>query len=135
MGGNTSFPILFIGNTADPVAPLAGAKMSKLFKGSSVLTLDTPGVSMPGISLRHQVLTIGRQHTSFAATSKCNALAVREYFQKGTLPKVGTVCPIESTLFGNETSSGVGKRDDGLTAALSELRKKAKIPRFGRFHV
>jgi hypothetical protein len=80
------------------------------------------------------VLTTG-QHTSFAATSKCNALAVREYFQKGTLPKAGTVCPIESTLFGNGTASDISKRDDGLTAALSELRKKTKIPRFGRFNV
>jgi hypothetical protein len=135
MGGDTSFPILFNGNTADPVAPLAGAKkMSKLFKSSAVLTLDTPGVRIPGIFFQYRVLTIG-QHTSFAATSKCNALAVREYFQKGILPKAGTVCPIESTLFGKETASKVGKRDDGLTAALSELRKKAKIPRFGRFHV
>jgi hypothetical protein len=47
IGGNTSFPLLFIGNTADPVTPLAGAKkMSKLFRGSTVLTVDTPGVSV-----------------------------------------------------------------------------------------
>jgi hypothetical protein len=47
IGGNTSFPLLFIGNTADPVTPLVGAKkMSKLFKGSAILTVDTPGVSV-----------------------------------------------------------------------------------------
>jgi hypothetical protein len=44
---NTSFPLLLIGNTADPVAPLAFAKkMSNLFKGSVLLTVDTPGVSV-----------------------------------------------------------------------------------------
>jgi hypothetical protein len=59
-------------------------------------------------------------------------LAVRAYFQNGTLPKAGTVCPIESTLFGNGSASGVSKRDEGLTAALSELRKKVQIPRYGR---
>jgi hypothetical protein len=62
-------------------------------------------------------------------------LAVRAYFQNGTLPKAGTVCPIESTLFGDGTTSTASKRDDGLTAALADLRKKVKIPRFGRPHV
>jgi hypothetical protein len=43
---NTSFPLLVIGNTADPVTPLPSAKkMSKHFKGSVLLTVDTPGVS------------------------------------------------------------------------------------------
>jgi hypothetical protein len=47
IGGNTSFPILFIGNTADTVTPLAGAKkMSKLFPNSVVLTVNTRGVRL-----------------------------------------------------------------------------------------
>jgi hypothetical protein len=46
VGANTSFPVMFIGNTGDPAAPLINAKtMSKLFPRSSVLTVDSPGVS------------------------------------------------------------------------------------------
>jgi hypothetical protein len=37
--------MLIVGNTADPVTPLASAKVSKYFQGSVVLTVDTPGVS------------------------------------------------------------------------------------------
>jgi hypothetical protein len=43
---NTSSPMLFIGNTADPVSSLGNAKkMSKYYPGSVVLTVDTIGVS------------------------------------------------------------------------------------------
>lgn len=44
----TSVPILFIGNTLDPITPLRSAKkMSSLFAGSRVLTLDIVHVSDP----------------------------------------------------------------------------------------
>ncbi|KAJ7589836.1 hypothetical protein C8J56DRAFT_1163632 [Mycena floridula] len=47
VGGNTSFPLLLIGNSADPTTPFAGAvKTSKAFKGSVVLKQDSPGVSL-----------------------------------------------------------------------------------------
>ncbi|KAK7032378.1 hypothetical protein VNI00_013126 [Paramarasmius palmivorus] len=47
VSGNTSYPILMIGNTADPVTPLQGAKAtSQSFPGSVVLQQDSAGVSL-----------------------------------------------------------------------------------------
>ncbi|KAF9472296.1 alpha/beta-hydrolase [Pholiota conissans] len=80
--GNTSFPLLVIGNTADPVTPLAGAiKAAKAFPGAVVLTQDSLG------------------HTSFATRSNCTLAYVRQYFQNGTLPAPGVVCPVTTPLF------------------------------------
>ncbi|KAK7032355.1 hypothetical protein VNI00_013103 [Paramarasmius palmivorus] len=46
IAGNTSYPILLIGNTADPVTPLHAAHVvSKGFPGSVVLSQDSAGVS------------------------------------------------------------------------------------------
>ncbi|KAJ7635081.1 TAP-like protein-domain-containing protein [Roridomyces roridus] len=82
MGGNTSFPLLVIGNTADPVCPLwASHKMSDVFPGSVVLTQDSPG------------------HCSVSAPSICTQKYVREYFINGTLPPLGTVCPVIGSPF------------------------------------
>ncbi|KAF9473631.1 hypothetical protein BDN70DRAFT_997551 [Pholiota conissans] len=80
--GNTSFPLLIIGNTADPVTPIAGAiKTSGSFPGSVVLTQDSLG------------------HTSFAAPSNCTLAYVQQYFQNGKLPSPGVICPVTVPLF------------------------------------
>lgn len=43
--GNTSFPILFVGNKLDPITPLTGAQaMKERFYGSALLVQDTVGV-------------------------------------------------------------------------------------------
>jgi len=93
---NTSFPILIIGNTADPVTPIASArKMSQEFVGSVLLTQDSPG------------------HTSTSASSNCTTKAVRDYFRDGKLPANGTVCSVESSIFGaitNATESSSAQR-------------------------
>jgi hypothetical protein len=136
IGGNTSFPILFIGNTIDPVTLLIGAKkMSKLFDHSVVLTINTPGVSSAPFSRMLPIyISTCPQHTSFAATSPCQALAVKAYFADGVLPKPGTVCEIEDKLFsnGNNTAAAVSARDDDdLLSNLRDLTKSVTIPRLG----
>ncbi|KAF8876133.1 alpha/beta hydrolase fold-domain-containing protein, partial [Infundibulicybe gibba] len=79
---NTSFPLLLVGNTADPVTPLwAAKKMSRGFLGSVVLTQDSPG------------------HCSFSGPSVCTMKYIRDYFADGKLPPVGEICPVISPLF------------------------------------
>ncbi|KAJ7269773.1 TAP-like protein-domain-containing protein [Mycena rebaudengoi] len=80
--GNTSFPMLLIGNTADPVTPLwAAKKMSKGFPGSVVLQQDCAG------------------HASLAAASPCTWNHIRAYFLDGILPEPGTVCSVLGSSF------------------------------------
>ncbi|KAF7304000.1 Alpha beta hydrolase fold family [Mycena indigotica] len=101
----TSFPILFVSNTADPITSKAGCvnivadkvlgnspgppphralKTISKFPGSVLLTQDCPG------------------HTSISATSRCTLGAFAAYMLNGTLPHPGTVCPVDQELFGTE---------------------------------
>ncbi|KAJ7872587.1 Alpha/Beta hydrolase protein [Mycena leptocephala] len=100
-----SFPLLIIGNTADPVTPIAGAKSTlDAFPGSALLTIDAPG------------------HTSLGAPSTCFYGYLRQYFQNGTLPPQSTVCQPDGVLFpspANATTEGVAPR--GLDAWEAEL--------------
>jgi pimeloyl-ACP methyl ester carboxylesterase len=74
-GGNTSHPILFLSNTADPVTPLkSGRIMHNLFPNSGLLVTDAAG------------------HCSLSSSDVCTWMHVREYFQTGKLPKENTLC-------------------------------------------
>ncbi|KAK0492463.1 TAP-like protein-domain-containing protein [Armillaria luteobubalina] len=77
-----SYPILLIGNTADPITPLSMAhKTSSAFPGSVVLAQNSSG------------------HTSLVASSVCTHGYVQAYFQNGTLPDDGVICDVETELF------------------------------------
>ncbi|PPR04801.1 hypothetical protein CVT26_012974 [Gymnopilus dilepis] len=115
----TSYPILLVGNTADPVTPLwAAKKMSHGFKDSVVLTQDSAG------------------HCSIAAPSLCTQKYIRQYFTDGSLPKPGTVCDaIEDTFPGSPAEgprqavflSSLSKDDREIFNAISELSKASAV--------
>ncbi|KAK1228851.1 hypothetical protein PQX77_008118 [Marasmius sp. AFHP31] len=107
IGGNTSFPMLVIGNTADPVTPLKAAKNASLpFPGSVVLTQDSPG------------------HGSINTPSACTTKAIREYFINGTLPKEGMVCPMDGSPFNDPKKQASGSGSSGQKAdSTSESTK------------
>ena len=69
-------PLLFIGNTADPVTPVRNAvRMAKAHEGSVVLTQDMPG------------------HCAGSSNpSVCTFGVVKSFFGNGTLPEPGLVC-------------------------------------------
>ncbi|KAK3315525.1 TAP-like protein-domain-containing protein [Apodospora peruviana] len=78
----TKVPVLFVGNTYDPVTPVASARnMSASFEGSVVLEQR------------------GFGHASTSQSSACTAKVLRAYFANGTLPEAGTVCEVDTPLF------------------------------------
>ncbi|CAM1504994.1 Fc.00g106310.m01.CDS01 [Cosmosporella sp. VM-42] len=86
---NTSFPLLIIGNSHDTVTPVRNARrVSTLFPGSVVLQQDAEG------------------HCSHSTPSLCTARQIREYFQRGSLPKEGTICDPEVRPFLGCVGSG-----------------------------
>ncbi|KAF8188141.1 Alpha/Beta hydrolase protein [Mycena galopus ATCC 62051] len=108
VAANTSFPLLLVANTADPVTPKAAAlKAQAGFPGSVLLTQDSPG------------------HTSLSAPSLCTLGYFREYFLNGTLPPPGTVCPVDATLF--ETASNSTSKRTALSAEEQDVLAAWKI--------
>ncbi|KAK5089962.1 hypothetical protein LTR05_000130 [Lithohypha guttulata] len=74
-------PLLFIGNTADPVTPLRNAiGNSRHHEGSRVLTQDSPGHCAGPVN-----------------PSTCTFEVIRSFFANGTLPEIGKVCTIDGS--------------------------------------
>lgn len=65
----TSFPLLFLSNTADPVTPLsAGVKMAGKFKNAGLVQVDIEG------------------HSTLAQVSECAIRRIRGYLGEGKVP-------------------------------------------------
>ncbi|KAF3024311.1 hypothetical protein E8E14_013745 [Neopestalotiopsis sp. 37M] len=78
MGGRTRHPILFIGNTGDPVGPVQNAfDNARLFENAVVLVQDSVG------------------HGSTSAPSSCTRTNIRRYFQTGQTPVSGVHCQVD----------------------------------------
>ncbi|KAF8896782.1 hypothetical protein CPB84DRAFT_1848140 [Gymnopilus junonius] len=70
--------------------------------GSVVLVQDSPG------------------HTSFTSPSECTLGYVQQYFQNGTLPPAGTVCPVTAELFPVASNTST-RRDACSDGSLCEI--------------
>jgi len=98
--GNTSYPLLLIAPTFDPVTPLKHAKaVQNRYAGSVLLVQHSYG------------------HTSIESPSLCTAKNVRAYFAQGTLPTEGTVCEVDELPFIGE----VGGKTSPLSGEEIEL--------------
>ncbi|KAF2682783.1 hypothetical protein K458DRAFT_306678, partial [Lentithecium fluviatile CBS 122367] len=110
-GGNTSYPILWVSNTADPVTPLrSGRLMAARFPGSVVLVQDSSG------------------HCSISTPTPCTMKAIRDYFQTGALPDEDTVCiPPTSPLSLNSTDPNSPFYDPSLGQGTVLTEKNMKM--------
>jgi pimeloyl-ACP methyl ester carboxylesterase len=109
-GGNTSHPILFLSNTADPVTPLrSGRIMHNLFPNSGLLVSDQAG------------------HCSIAAPNLCMLAHIKKYFQTGVLPEENTLCvPPQSPFSLNSTDPKSPFYDPSLEGMRIEEAMRAQ---------
>ncbi|KAI1121793.1 TAP-like protein-domain-containing protein [Nemania abortiva] len=82
-GGDTTTPILFVGNTYDPISPVTNAlAAAKNYKDAQVVTVDAIG------------------HTSRVTGNACQRAKVNAYFQNSQLPGNDSYCGLETGPFG-----------------------------------
>lgn len=106
----TKNKVLWVGNTYDPVTPLASAKrMAEGFgrESGSLLIQD------------------GRGHCTLAEPSLCSIKAIQSYLVNGTVPAWGTVCVSEDNVAfpDKEEMRVLAKDDEELMQAAHRVRE------------
>jgi hypothetical protein len=101
----TKNPILFAGNTHDPLTAFASAKnMSSGFEGSGLVELHGYGVSSLALFQTFKLADrFYAQHSTLAQPSLCIINYFQQYFANGTLPESGATCEPDIPLFSNLT--------------------------------
>jgi len=95
----TSSPILFVGTTNDPVAPLRSAKkMASQFCGSTVLAVDGTG------------------HSSYSVPSHCVWKHIQTYLTDTSLPPPDTLCKADKLPFSAGGGGGAKRTSRHLPA-------------------
>ncbi|KAJ3499015.1 hypothetical protein NLG97_g679 [Lecanicillium saksenae] len=81
-GGKTSHPILFIGNSMDPMSPMENMISGlDLFPGSGMVVTNSGG------------------HCSPRVPSRCRSKHIGHYMRTGELPERGTICETDYAVF------------------------------------
>ncbi|KAJ6453382.1 hypothetical protein C8R45DRAFT_847192, partial [Mycena sanguinolenta] len=110
---NTSFPILFVSNTAGQSQGFFHSNFSSpasiikiIISGYTQLKMNSSAEKMSaGFDGSVLLLQDGPGHTSLAAPSLCTYAHIAAYFVNGTLPAIGTVCAVDAELFPDSTSN------------------------------
>ncbi|KAI9324325.1 TAP-like protein-domain-containing protein [Zopfochytrium polystomum] len=97
--------VLLIGNTLDPVTPLASAQVA-----ASLMT-DANSVLLTQRAYGH---------CSIAQVSSCTVKAVQDYFVRGALPEPGTVCEADRAPF-DAPDEAVGVLSSEVRAQVEEV--------------
>ncbi|KAJ3304271.1 hypothetical protein HDU76_005227, partial [Blyttiomyces sp. JEL0837] len=104
----TANKVLLLGNTFDPVTPLASAKVAERLMGGN------------GVLVTHD----GYGHCSIAQSSSCTLSVLYNYFIKGEVPEPGRICKADVGVFpGGDGFSGLSLEDAAMSLEMQKLQE------------